>query len=132
MLRTFLYVLLCRNHDTIFLQLLNFGHADPEKQAIYKKIHDLTQGTRFVLWALEEVRFEQHGSACRMWVPTEVTDQVLLHHPTRKGIGCLGAVQIQDGKFICHREEDRFMGKSSSISSSRYVMIVAILAVTLC
>ena len=60
------------------------------------------------LWALDEVRFEQHGSACRMWVPPEVKDPVLLHHPTRKGIGYFGAVRIRDGKFVYSREDQRF------------------------
>lgn len=60
------------------------------------------------LWALDEVRFEQHGSACRMWVPPEIRDPVLLHHPTRKGIGYFGAVRIRDGKFVYSREDKRF------------------------
>ena len=36
---------------------------------------------------MEEVRFQQYGSRCRMGVPPEVKDPVLLHHPTRKGVG---------------------------------------------
>ena len=60
------------------------------------------------LWALDEVRFEQHGSACRMWVAPEIKDPVLLHHPTRKGIGYFGAVRIRDGKFVYSREVHRF------------------------
>jgi len=51
------------------------------------------------LWALDEVRFEQHGSAGRMWVPPEIKDPVVLHHSTREDIGCLGAVRIRDGEF---------------------------------
>ena len=60
------------------------------------------------LWALDEVRFEQHGSACRMWVAPEIKDPVLLHHPTRKGIGYFGAVRIRDGKFVYR--SNRFTG----------------------
>ena len=60
------------------------------------------------LWALDEVRFEQHGSACRMWVAPEIKDPVLLHHPTREGIGYFGAVRIRDGKFVYSREVKRF------------------------
>jgi len=43
-----------------------------------------------------------------MWVPPEVKDPVLLHHPTRKGIGYFGAVRIRDGKFVYSREVHRF------------------------
>jgi hypothetical protein len=42
------------------------------------------------LWATDEVHFQQHGSRCRMWVPPETKDPVLLHHPTRRSVGlCL-------------------------------------------
>jgi transposase len=77
-----------------------------------KKVHDLAHDDRFDVWAVDEVRFEQHGSACRMWIPPEVADPVLLHHPTRKGIGYFGAVRIRDGKFIYCREEERFNGET--------------------
>ena len=36
------------------------------------------------LWASDEVHFQQHGSRCRMWVPPETKDPILLHHPTRE------------------------------------------------
>jgi transposase len=77
-----------------------------------KKVHDLAHDDRFDVWAVDEVRFEQHGSACRMWIPPEVTDPVLLHHPTRKGIGYFGAVRIRDGKFIYCREKESFNGET--------------------
>lgn len=64
------------------------------------------------LWALDEVRFEQHGSRCRMWVPPEVRDPVLLHAPTRKGVGYFGAVRLRDGKFCYRREPDKFNGQT--------------------
>ena len=73
-----------------------------------KKLRALAREDTVELWALDEVRFEQHGSACRMWVPPEVKDPVLLHHPTRKGIGYFGAVRIRDGKFVYSREDQRF------------------------
>jgi transposase len=60
------------------------------------------------LWAIDEVHFQQHGSRCRMWVPPEVSDPILLHHPTRKSFGYWGAVRLRDGKFIYHRETGRF------------------------
>lgn len=43
-----------------------------------------------------------------MWVPPEIKDPVLLHHPTRKSVGYFGAVRLRDGKFCFSREEGRF------------------------
>ena len=43
-----------------------------------------------------------------MWVPPEVKDPVLQHHPTRKSVGYFGAVRLRDGKFIFARELNRF------------------------
>ena len=43
-----------------------------------------------------------------MWIPPEVDDPVLLHHPTRKSIGYFGAVRLRDGKFLFQREATRF------------------------
>ncbi|MDR2056322.1 MAG: IS630 family transposase [Desulfovibrio sp.] len=62
------------------------------------------------LWALDEVRFEQHGTRCRMWIPPEVKEPFVLHHPTRKSVGYFGAVRLRDGKFVYRREEDKFNG----------------------
>jgi len=73
-----------------------------------KKLRALARDDTVDLWALDEVRFEQHGSACRMWVAPEIKDPVLLHHPTREGIGYFGAVRIRDGKFVYSREVKRF------------------------
>lgn len=63
---------------------------------------------RVDLWSLDEVHFQQHGSACRMWIPPDVKDPVLLHHPTRKSVGYFGAVRLRDGKFVWAREAGRF------------------------
>src|SRR5665811_1955246 len=60
------------------------------------------------LWAIDEVHFQQHGTACRMWVPPEIVDPVLLHAPTRKGVGYFGAVRLRDGLLIAVREPERF------------------------
>lgn len=60
------------------------------------------------LWALDEVHFQQHGSRCRMWVPPEIKDPIVLHHPTRKGVGYFGAVRLEDGRFVYRRESERF------------------------
>src|SRR5882724_9639812 len=60
------------------------------------------------LWAMDEVHFQQYGSRCRMWIPPEVKDPVLPHHPTRKSVGYFGAVRLRDGKFLFAREHNRF------------------------
>jgi transposase len=70
-----------------------------------------------------------------MWVPPEEKDPVLLHHPTRKGVGYFGAVRLRDGKLAFQREEEKFNGVSfywflkhlkqtSSRSGRRVVVIV--------
>ena len=57
---------------------------------------------------MDEVHFQQYGSRCRMWIPPEVKDPVLQHHPTRKSVGYFGAVRLRDGKFIFARELNQF------------------------
>ncbi len=64
------------------------------------------------LWAIDEVHFQQHGSRCIMWVPPEVKDPILRHHPTRKSVGYFGAVRLRDGKFVFRREPDKFNGET--------------------
>lgn len=64
------------------------------------------------LWAADEVHFQQHGSRCRMWIPPEVKDPVLLHAPTRKSVGYFGAVRLRDGRFVFRRETVKFNGLS--------------------
>lgn len=60
------------------------------------------------LWATDEVHFQQYGSRCRMWIPPETKDAILLHHPGRKSVGYFGAVRLRDGKFVYRRESERF------------------------
>ncbi len=43
-----------------------------------------------------------------MWIPPEVDDPVVLHHPTRKSVGYFGAVRLRDGKFLFEREANCF------------------------
>lgn len=62
------------------------------------------------IWSLDEVHFQQYGSRYRMWIPPEVKDPILHHHPTRKSVGYFGAVRVRDGKFVYQREEDVFNG----------------------
>jgi transposase len=47
-----------------------------------------------------------------MWVPPEVKDPILLHHPTRKSVGYFGAVRLRDGKFVFSREQGKFNGET--------------------
>jgi hypothetical protein len=64
------------------------------------------------LWATDEVHFQQHGSRCRMWIPPEIKDPVLLHAPTRKSVGYFGAVRLRDGRFVFRLETGKFNGPS--------------------
>jgi hypothetical protein len=73
-----------------------------------KKLRTLAQDPSVDLWALDEVHFQQHGSRCRMWVPAEVKDPILVHAPTRKSMGYFGAVRLRDGKLLTKREEKVF------------------------
>ncbi len=57
------------------------------------------------LWFEDECHFQQHGSRCAMWIFSEVKDPILLHAPTRKQIGIMGAVRISDGTLIAQRAE---------------------------
>ncbi len=87
------------------------------------------------LWAADEVHFQQHGSRCRMWVPPETKDPVLLHHPTRRSVGYFGAVRLRDGKFRFSRETGKFnamtffaflkkMLRRTSIRAGRSVVVI--------
>ena len=64
------------------------------------------------LWATDEVHFQQHGSRCRMWIPPETKDPILLHAPTRKSVGYFGAVRLRDGRLFFQRETDKFNAAS--------------------
>jgi hypothetical protein len=43
-----------------------------------------------------------------MWIPPEIKDPVVLHHPTRRSVGYFGAVRLRDGRFFYRRETGRF------------------------
>jgi len=86
------------------------------------------------LWATDEVHFQQHGSRCRMWIPPEQKDPVVMHEPTRRSIGYFGAVRLRDGKFVYQRESEKFnaqtfwaflkkLRKASSHSGNKVVVI---------
>jgi transposase len=105
------------------------------KKRRLKKTRLLANDSAIDLWALDEVRFQQHGSRCRMWVPPEIKEPVLLHHPTRRGVGYFGAVRLRDGKCVFRREEEKFNAMTflsflkhlrlvSSHSGKRVVVII--------
>src|SRR5208283_4852875 len=73
-----------------------------------KKLQALSLDTAVDLWAMDEVHFQQYGSRCRLGVPPETKDPVLLHYPTRRSVGYFGAVRLRDGKFFFRRETDKF------------------------
>ena len=77
-----------------------------------KKTKQWAKDNTIDLWAIDEVHFQQHGSRCRMWIPPEVKDPVLLHHPTRKKIGYFGAVRLCDGSFIYKLETESLNAQS--------------------
>ena len=62
---------------------------------------------------MDEARFAQYGSRCRMWVPPEVGDPVLLHYPTRKSVGYWGALRLHTGALVTCRETESFDGRTS-------------------
>jgi DDE superfamily endonuclease len=68
-----------------------------------KKLLRLAHNPKVDLWSLDECHFQQHGTRCRMWVPPELKDPVLLHAPTRKSVACFGAVNIRSGALLTQR-----------------------------
>ena len=52
------------------------------------------------LWSLDECHFQQHGTRCRMWIPREDHDPVVLHAPTRKSVALFGAVNLLTGTLV--------------------------------
>ena len=83
---------------------------------------------------MDEVHFQQRGSRCRMWIPPETKDPVLLHHPTRRSVGYFGAVRLRDGKLVYRRETSRFNAETCfeflwhlwgiSLRSNRKVVVI--------
>jgi hypothetical protein len=48
----------------------------PKNKGNIKKLHELARSGDVDLWAIDEVRFQLHGSRCRMWIPAEIKDPV--------------------------------------------------------
>jgi len=70
-----------------------------------KKLQELTMINDIDLWFEDECHFQQHGSRCAMWIPSEDNDPVVLQEPTRKSIGVFGAVRISDGCLVTSQEK---------------------------
>lgn len=81
------------------------------KKRDLKKILKLDKN-KYDIWALDEVHFQQYGSRCRMWIPPEIKEPILMHHPTRVSIGYYGAVRLRDGKFVYKPEWEKFNGET--------------------
>lgn len=60
----------------------------------------LARNEEIDLWSLDECHFQQHGTRCRMWVPPEDKDPIILNAPTRKSAALFGAVNIRSGRLI--------------------------------
>jgi hypothetical protein len=45
-----------------------------------------------------------------MWVPPEIKDPIVYHHPRRQSVGYFGAVRLRDGMFLYRSETGRFNG----------------------
>jgi transposase len=65
-----------------------------------KKLRQVTKDGRNDIWFEDECHFQQHGTRCRMWIPPEEKDPVLLHAPTRKSIALFGAVRANTGQMV--------------------------------
>ena len=65
-----------------------------------KKLRRMRNNRRFDLWSLDECHFQQHGTRCRMWIPREDRDPILLHAPTRKSVALFGAVNLLTGTLV--------------------------------
>jgi transposase len=63
------------------------------------------------LWCEDECHFCQHGTRCKMWIPPEDIDPIVLHAPTRKSIAVFGALRIKDGSLETMKSE-RFDAKT--------------------
>ena len=72
-----------------------------------KKLRALARDHRWISGPSMRSGSSSTASACRMWVAPEIKDPVLLHHPTREGIGYFGAVRIRT-EFVYSREVKRF------------------------
>ena len=56
---------------------------------------------------MDECHFQQHGSCLAAWFPKDEKDPIVLHTPTRKKVGIIGAVKADDGTLVAN-EEDKF------------------------
>lgn len=65
-----------------------------------KKLRQLAQREDLELWSQDECHFQRHGTRCRVWVPPEEKDPIVVHAPTRQSVACFGAVSLRSGKFV--------------------------------
>ena len=84
---------------------------------------------------MDEVHFQQYGSRCCMWIPPDLTDPVLRHYPGRKGVGYVGAVRLDDGRFVYRRDSNGFNAQTcldflkqlewTSVRRRNWVVVIA-------
>lgn len=60
----------------------------------------MAKNIKIDIWFEDECHFQQHGSRCRMWIPPEQKDPIVLHAPTRKSVALFGAVSQFNGLFV--------------------------------
>ena len=72
-----------------------------------KKLKELAKRDNIDIWFMDECHFQQHGSRLAAWFPKDEKDPTVLHAPTRKKLGIIGAVKAEDGTLVAC-EEDKF------------------------
>ncbi len=70
------------------------------RSRLLQNLHRLARRRDGELWSVDECHFPQHGTRCRIWVPPEIKDPVLIHAPTRQSVACFGAVSLSPGTFV--------------------------------
>ncbi|WP_394698568.1 IS630 family transposase [uncultured Methanospirillum sp.] len=55
---------------------------------------------KYDVWSTDECHFQQNGTRCRMWIPTEIKNPVIKQEPTCRKISVFGTVNNQDGRFM--------------------------------
>jgi len=67
---------------------------------LLKKLRKLAKRRHIDICYEDECHFQQHGSRCKMWIPPEEMDPIVLHAPTKKSMSLFGAVYASTGKMV--------------------------------
>jgi transposase len=79
-----------------------------------KKIAEISSSNKIDFWFLDECHFQQQGSRLTAWFAKDEKDPVVMHEPTRKKVGIIGAVRANDGTLVA-REEEIFNAQSTEV-----------------